>query len=300
MGDFMFRKYIVIILMFSASSVHSGGATDNAINSAVNNAMPHVNSAIEDWAIRNVPQLKLIEVETRFRNYSKTDYRILGLLELQRSGNEAYLSQFSLSSFQSRETLNLGLVWRKLSSNNTLMYGGNVFYDREFNTDHSRIGFGLELKSSVYDLNFNLYEALSNKETVDGALEEAADGYDLEVAMYLPYLPWAKAYYKVYEWDSSIYDIKHGEVLSIQLQPTGRVSLEIGIHDDNTMSNDREFIKINYVLCCNNETTNQNFMFISPVAYSYQSVEKRFYEKVRRENNMVKGVKGAVVLGRGS
>lgn len=286
--------------MFSASSVHSGGATDNAINSAVNNAMPHVNSAIEDWAIRNVPQLKLIEVETRFRNYSKTDYRILGLLELQRSGNEAYLSQFSLSSFQSRETLNLGLVWRKLSSNNTLMYGGNVFYDREFNTDHSRIGFGLELKSSVYDLNFNLYEALSNKETVDGALEEAADGYDLEVAMYLPYLPWAKAYYKVYEWDSSIYDIKHGEVLSIQLQPTGRVSLEIGIHDDNTMSNDREFIKINYVLCCNNETTNQNFMFISPVAYSYQSVEKRFYEKVRRENNMVKGVKGAVVLGRGS
>ena len=296
----MFRKYIVIILMFSASSVHAGGATDNAINSAVNNAMPHVNSAIEDWAMRNVPQLKLIEVETRLRNYSKTDYRILGLLELQRSDNEAYLSQFSLSSFQSRETLNLGLVWRKLSPNNTLMYGGNVFYDREFNTDHSRIGFGLELKSSVYDLNFNLYEALSDKETVDGALEEAADGYDLEVAMYLPYLPWAKAYYKVYEWDSSIYDIKHGEVLSIQLQPTGRVSLEVGIHDDNTMSNDREFIKVNYVLCCNNETTNQNFMFISPVAYSYQSVEKRFYEKVRRENNMVKGVKGAVVLGRGS
>ena len=149
----MFRKYIVIILMFSASSVHSGGATDNAINSAVNNAMPHINSAIEDWAMRNVPQLKLIEVETRLRNYSKTDYRILGLLELQRSGNEAYLSQFSLSSFQSRETLNLGLVWRKLSPNNTLMYGGNVFYDREFNTNHSRIGFGLELKSSVLDLS---------------------------------------------------------------------------------------------------------------------------------------------------
>ena len=185
----MFRKYIVIVLMFSASSVHSGGATDNAINSAVNNAMPHINSAIEDWAMRNVPQLKLIEVETRLRNYSKTDYRILGLLELQRSGNEAYLSQFSLSSFQSRETLNLGLVWRKLSPNNTLMYGGNVFYDREFNTNHSRIGFGLELKSSVYDLNFNLYEALSDKDTVDGALEEAADGYDLEVAMHLPYLP---------------------------------------------------------------------------------------------------------------
>ena len=286
--------------MLSVSSVHSGGATENAINSAINNAMPHVNSAIEDWAMSNVPQLKLIEVETRMRNHSKTDYRILGLLELQKSGNETYLSQFSLSSFQSRETLNLGLVWRKLNSNNTLMYGGNIFYDRELNTDHSRIGFGLEFKSSVYDLNFNLYEALSDKETVDGALEEAADGYDLEVAAYLPYLPWAKAYYKVYEWDSSIYDIKHGEVLSLHLQPTGRVSLEIGIHDDSTMANDREFIKLNYVLCCNNEATNQNFIFVSPAAYSYQSVEKGFYEKVRRENNMVKGVKGSIVLGRGS
>ena len=139
--------------------------------------------------------MKLIEVETRLRNYSKTDFRIISLFELQWAMiqvNSAYLSQFSLSTFDDSETLNLGLVWRKLSPNNTLMYGGNVFYDREFNTDHSRIGFGLELKSSVYDLNFNLYEALSNKETVDGALEEAADGYDLEVAMYLPYLPWAK------------------------------------------------------------------------------------------------------------
>ncbi len=116
----------------------------------------------------------------------------------------------------------------------------------------------------------------------------------------MPYLPWAKAYYKVYEWDSSIYDIKHGEVLSLHLQPTGRFTIELGIHDDNTMSNDREFVKLNYIVCCNNETTNQSFVFMSPQAYSYRSVEQRFYEKVRRENNMVKGVKGAVVMGRGS
>ena len=293
----MFKKYYIVLwALFMSPSLFAGGA----VNQIANSAMPYVDSTIENWAKQNIPNLKLIEIETRLRNYSKTDYRIIGLLELQNSGNESYLSQFSLSSYDSRETLNLGLVWRKLNDSKTLIYGGNIFYDRELNTDHSRVGLGLELKSSVYDVNFNLYEALSDKETVDGALEEAADGYDLEAAVYLPYLPWAKAYYKVYEWDSSIYDIKHGEVLSLHLQPTGRFSMELGIHDDNTMSNDREFVKLNYIVCCNNETTNQNFVFMSPQAYSYRSVEQRFYEKVRRENNMVKGVKGAVVMGRGS
>ena len=293
----MFKKYYIVLwALFMSPSLFAGGA----VNQIANSAMPYVDSTIENWAKQNIPNLKLIEIETRLRNYSKTDYRIIGLLELQNSGNESYLSQFSLSSYDSRETLNLGLVWRKLNDSKTLIYGGNIFYDRELNTDHSRVGLGLELKSSVYDVNFNLYEALSDKETVDGALEEAADGYDLEAAVYLPYLPWAKAYYKVYEWDSSIYDIKHGEVLSLHLQPTGRFTIELGIHDDNTMSNDREFVKLNYIVCCNNETTNQSFVFMSPQAYSYRSVEQRFYEKVRRENNMVKGVKGAVVMGRGS
>jgi len=292
----MCKKYYFVVWALFVSPVFAGGVVDQVANSA----LPYVDSTIENWAKQNMPNLKLIEIETRLRNYSKADYRIIGLLELQNNGNESYLSQFSLSSYDSRETLNLGLVWRKLNNSKTLIYGGNIFYDRELNTDHSRIGLGLELKSSVYDVNFNLYEALSDKDTVDGALEEAADGYDLEAAVYLPYLPWAKAYYKVYEWDSSIYDIKHGEVLSLHLQPTGRFTIELGIHDDNTMSNDREFVKLNYIVCCNNETTNQNFVFMSPQAYSYRSVEQRFYEKVRRENNMVKGVKGAVVMGRGS
>jgi hypothetical protein len=35
-------------------------------------------------------------------------------------------------------------------------------------------------------------------------------------------------------------------------------------------------------------------------AYSYKSVSDRFYEKVRRENNIVKGISGAAVVGRGT
>ena len=267
---------------------------------AINSVTGYIDTTIESWAKQNISNLRLIEVETRIRNYSKTDYRILGMTELAGSSNEKYLSQFSFSSFDSTEVLNLCLVWRKLNANQTLMYGYNAFYDHEINSNHSRVGFGIELKSSVYDVNFNLYRALSDKKVVDSVTEEAADGYDLEVGIYMPYMPWAKVYYKGYKWDSSIYDIKHGEVLSLHLQPTGRFTIEAGIHDDNTMSNDKEFIKLTYVVCCSNETTNRSFVFMTPQAYSYKSVADRFYEKVRRENNVVKGVNGAAVVGRGT
>ena len=86
---------------------------------AINNVTSHVDSTIESWAKQNISNLRLIEVETRIRNYSKTDYRILGMTEFSETSNEKYLSQFSFSSFDSSETINLGFVWRKLSDNET-------------------------------------------------------------------------------------------------------------------------------------------------------------------------------------
>ena len=146
------KIYKYFILAFVISPMAYSGE-------AINNVTSHVDSTIESWAKQNISNLRLIEVETRIRNYSKTDYRILGMTELSGTSNEKYLSQFSFSSFDSTETLNLGVVWRKLNVNQTLMYGYNAFYDHEINSNHSRICFGIELKSSVYDENFNMYHA---------------------------------------------------------------------------------------------------------------------------------------------
>ena len=44
---------------------------------------------------------------------------------------------------------------------------------------------GFEMKSSVYDVNINLYEAMSEIHHVDGAPEVAAGGYDAEVGALL-------------------------------------------------------------------------------------------------------------------
>ena len=74
----------------------------------------------------------------------------------------------------------------------THIYGINIFYDHQFNTGHARTGLGFEMKSSVYDVNINLYEAMSEIHHVNGAPEVAAGGYDAEVGAQVPYLPWAK------------------------------------------------------------------------------------------------------------
>ena len=230
---------LIILFVFSHESI-----SGEPVRSVTNNALNYADSTIESWAQSKFKNLRLIELDTNLRHDRTTDFRVLTMFELSGNDNKKSLSQISFSSYDDRETLNLGLVWRNINNAQTLIYGYNLFYDTEINTGHSRLGFGLELKSSVYDVNLNFYEALSNKHDVNGAKEEAADGYDLEVAMYLPYLPWAKVYYKGYEWDSSVYDVKHGESLSMHLQPTSRIALEFGRQRDNTMSTGLSFIKI--------------------------------------------------------
>ena len=267
---------------------------------AADHAYRAVGSAVERWASENIPNLRLLEIEALSRNNNKPDIRFISILSLSESEYQKYLSQISFSTYDNRETINVGLVWRSANQAKTLIYGFNTFYDYELNSNHSRLGLGLELKSSVYDVNINVYAGLSDKKNYEGSLEEAADGYDIEVGMYVPYVPWAKVYYKGYEWTSSIFNVKHGETLSLQFKPSDRLTIEAGRQRDNTMTVGQTFIQVNYALCCGNKSNNKSVAFISPIAYSYQSVEDRFFERVRRANRIVKGVKGTVAVGRGS
>ena len=110
---------------------------------------------------------------------------------------------------------------------------------------------GFEMKSSVYDVNINLYEAMSEIHHVNGAPEVAAGGYDAEVGALLPYLPWAKLYYKRYQWNNETKNIRHGETVSLYMEPTTRLSVEAGMQDDSTTNSHNAFIKLNYIVCCN-------------------------------------------------
>ena len=287
----MYRFAFVIFVLIVSSGVYAGEASNtvNQVkNSALNQAFSYGDSAVESWAKENLTSLRLIEIETRTRESSKPTFRAITLFELTGNDYNKILSQISYSTFNDRETLNTGLVYRNLNEDMTRIYGINIFYDHEFNSGHTRTGLGFEIKSSVYDVNINLYEAMSEIHHVNGAPEVAAGGYDAEIGALLPYLPWAKVYYKKYQWNNETLNIRHGEMFSLYMEPTSRLSIETGIQDDSNTNNHNGFIKLNYILCCNERKMGPNIFTVSKNAYTFGRVNKeRMYEKVRRENNIV-------------
>ena len=299
------NRYIsAFAALIISSSIYAGEASNTVNqmkNSAINQAFSYGDSAVESWAKENLSSLRLIEIETRSREDSKPTFRAITLFELTGNEYKKLLSQISYSTHNDRETLNTGLIYRTLNSDMTRIYGVNIFYDHEFNYGHTRAGFGFEMKTSVYDVNVNVYEALSDKHHVNGAPEVVADGYDAEIGMQVPYLPWAKLYYKAYQWNNETLNIKDGENLSLYMEPTSRLAVEIGIQDDDTMSSNG-FIKLNYVLCCNERKMGPSIFTISNKAFNYSKINSdRMYEKVRRENNIitVKGGGGLTITASG-
>ena len=286
----MYRFTYVIFGLIVSSGVYAGDAS-NAVNqvknSALNQAFSYGDSAVESWAKENLTSLRLIEIETRTRESSKPTFRAISLFEIAGNDSKKILTQLSYSTFDSDETLNAGLVYRMMNSDMTVIYGVNVFYDYQFNTGHKRTGVGFEMKSSVYDVNINLYEAQSDIHHVDGVPEVAAGGYDAEIGMKVPYLPWAKLYYKAYQWNNETLDIKDGQNISLYMEPTSRLSLELGVQDDDSMTKNG-FLKLNYIVCCNERKMGPSIFTVSNQAFNYARVSgDRMYEKVRRENNII-------------
>ena len=297
-------SFIAVILL--STNIAMAGGVKDAVNQAKNQAVQSVfsygDNASESWARDNLSSLRLIEVESRSRADSKPTFRAITLFELTGNQFDKILSQISYSTFNDRETLNTGLVYRSMNQAMTHIYGVNIFYDHEFNTGHARTGLGFEMKSSVYDVNINLYEAMSEIHHVNGAPEVAAGGYDAEVGAVLPYLPWAKLYYKRYQWNNETKNIRHGEAVSLYMEPTTRLSLEAGMQDDSTTNSHNAFIKLNYILCCNERKAGPGIFSVSSSAYSFGKIdEDRMYEKVRRENNIVtvKGGGGLTITATG-
>ena len=285
------KKHLFLsIMLIVASNVYAGEASDavkQVKDSAMNQAFSYGESTVESWAKENLTSLRLIEIETRTRESSKPTFRAISLFEIAGNDSKKILTQLSYSTFDSNETLNAGLVYRMMNSDMTVIYGVNVFYDHQFNTGHKRTGIGFEMKSSVYDVNINLYEAESNIHHVDGVPEVAAGGYDAEIGMQVPYLPWAKLYYKAYQWNNETLDIKDGQNISLYMEPTSRLSVELGLQDDDSMTKNG-FLKLNYVVCCNERKIGPSIFTVSNQAFNYARVSgDRMYEKVRRENNII-------------
>jgi len=253
----------------------------------------------EDYVTSKIEQ----SIEDRFRNVEieitdldgdDTRYSIFTVQPLYEnlSAGRVTFFQGSIIALDDDETLNLGLGQRWLLNDGKAIAGLNIFYDNEWDVGHERMSIGGELLTSVGDIRVNSYKALTNDKTNDdGNEEKALDGMDMELALPLPYLPSTRIHAKAFEWEGEdgASDLE-GDTISLRTALPYGFELEAGTTSyDNSAKQDADFVSLTFNVARfhNQQYVAQPTLF-SDKAYQLTDVTERRFEKVRRQNIIVK------------
>ena len=279
------RKYLILlftVFVFTTSSAD----TSKIKNKFFNSIESYFNSNFEDT-----------EFSVKSKEGNKPEIGILTFKPLNESDDGLTFFQGSFFTHDGdRETLNLGYGKRFFNSDKSFLYGLNLFYDHELDYDHQRGSVGGEIKSSILELNTNHYFAISHERTgKNNVKEEVADGYDLELGAHVPYIPTAKIFAKIFEYEipggSDYEGMEYSSKIGI---PNSGVSIELGLKEfGNSSYDDHWFVNLTFNLSKINPGKN----FINKEAYEKISMKDRKYEKVRRENLILKSKSFSVKAG---
>ena len=271
------------------------GGSSELLDYVKNNAA----NMAEDQVARGLRSLAdNLEVTISGLEGDKPLFAILAVTPLidDREGGHALFAQTSLSRNDGRNTGNLGLAYRKLLADDTVILGLNGFYDSEWTYGHERASIGVEALTSVGDLRFNQYWAQSDTELgKNDAAETALDGYDIELAVPLPYLPKTKVHAKSFEYDGNGTQVKiEGEQFSLRTQLPYGFILEGGSTSYDDATPDQDFISLSYNLAFGTAAPLASEPLVSKSAFQLRPISNRRFEKVRRSNTITKSGSGAV------
>ncbi len=236
--------------------------------------------------------LPTFELSFGFAQDNKPVFGILGVIPLYESKDLAntVFSQVSAYRTDERTTVNVGIGNRRLFADERLLVGINAFYDHEFPYSHSRTSIGGEIRSSVAELNANVYQGQSGWKTgQNGLAERAMGGVDVEFGVALPYLPQVKAYGKRFQWNAvdGAADIK-GNAFSLRGGFFKGLSVEVGRTYYSGSSQDfhpnANFISLQVDLVKLFDGSQQTRPLLAREAYTFESMKEHRYDKVRREN----------------
>jgi hypothetical protein len=194
---------------------------------------------------------------------------------------------------------NLGLGYRILSRDKSLMLGYNTFYDRDLTEDQSRLGYGFEAKASVLDLTVNRYAKISGSEVVSGTIEQALSGWDYNLTSQIPRAPWARINYNGYKWESEKSSVdQKGNIYSLELDVTNSVEVVTSLDQSSLAGVDDEFsLSINYIYPPKDKSMAMTDG-LSNDMFEKGNMEQKLKEKVRRRNKLVMEIQGSVILTR--
>ena len=274
-----FLKYLILTITFATASFADSGQMKNKFFNSLENFL--------DGSFEHT------EFSIKSTEETKPEFSIETFKPLSEDDDGLTFFQGSIFAHDgTRETINLGFGKRVFSDDENMMYGLNVFYDHELDYDHSRASLGGEIKSSFLELNYNQYFSNSDSKTgKNGNAEEALDGYDLELGLQVPYIPSATFYTKTFEFDANGGNDFEGMEYSTKIEiPSSGLTIEAG-HTDYENHNDEWFAKLNYSL----NKINKDRSLVSDEVFEKETIADQKYDKVRRDNIIVKSGAGFTV-----
>ncbi|MEI6286067.1 MAG: inverse autotransporter beta domain-containing protein [Bacillota bacterium] len=162
---------------------------------------------VEFWSEENGPAwLKRTQITAQFGGTPQFTLSTLQPLnDIGHSLHEVWYAVGNISSYNA--TANVGLGYRQLETDHSILYGANIFYDQQFivngvngyspSGSHQRLGAGLEWFYGPLELTVNGYYGLSPEIIVgtsypNNIFQKAANGYDYNLTTDFSYLnvPW--------------------------------------------------------------------------------------------------------------
>ena len=287
------KKILILILTLFISSV----ANADVKGETLSKVSEKISSAIGNL----MPGDGITEVSVEFRE-DDTQFEILGVRDISSKENSNLFTQFSILTQEvnndDRYIGNLGLGYRFLNADQSMMFGVNSFYDRDILEDHSRISFGLEAKSSILDFTLNKYQKTTNMLVVNSTEEQALSGLDYNISSQVPYMPWTVFNYQGYKWENekakedtkgSVYSLEMALLPSLQFDLSRDVSSVSGVEDN-------DIVKLTFIYPPRENKPTLQDGLVSNVAFEKENMKNTLKEKVRRNNNIVIEVQGSVIV----
>ena len=253
-----------------------------------------------------IPGEGLTEVDVRLRDDNSGngnyEFKILGVRDILPSDNSNLFTQFSLHTQEinsdKRIIGNLGLGYRFLNSDQSMMFGANTFYDQDLEENHKRVGLGFEAKAAMLDFNYNLYQKATNQLVISGTNEQVLSGQEYNITSQIPYMPWSTFNFQGYrmENEKATQDVK-GNIYSLEmaLNPSLQFDILKEVSSVDGQEDEWEYMLTFTHPPRENKSTLADGL-TSDEAFVKTDMQASLKDKVRRNNNLAVEIQGAITF----
>ncbi len=291
-------KILISVILLLECNANSSELKDLTLKEISENTSTFISNFIPGEGITEA------SVELKDDNKGNGNYQIsiLGVRDILNREDSNLFTQFSLHNQEinsdKRFIGNLGLGYRILNLDQTMMIGSNIFYDQDLEENHKRIGLGFEGKAAILDFGLNLYQKATNQKVISNSKEQVLNGQEYNLSSQLPYVPWTVFNLQGYRHENELASQdQKGNIYSLELALNP--SLDFNIENDQSSVDGQDSqwnYKINFIYPPRKNKPTLIDGLVSEEMYENKNMKSELKSKVRRNNNLAVEIQGSVIF----